>query len=188
LKYLADTNILCQQDIDPKIRNWVMQHFLSISVSSVTIAEIAQGLQAMPQGKKRRELAPPDGIFCVREQLFVRTDLLATDLGDRMSNVVVLTMSEFGRTIHENGNSGTDHGHATAMFLLGGPVNGGKVLGKWPGLAPEQRYEGRDVAVTTDFRDLFSEVLARHLRAAELDAVFPGHTTDPTKFLGAIKT
>ena len=112
----------------------------------------------------------------------------ATDLGDRMSNVVVLTMSEFGRTIHENGNSGTDHGHATAMFLLGGPVNGGRVLGQWPGLAPEQRYEGRDLAVTTDFRDLFAEVLARHLRAAELDSVFPGYPADPARYVGAIRT
>ena len=111
----------------------------------------------------------------------------ATDLGDRMRDVVVLTMSEFGRTIHENGNSGTDHGHATAMLLLGGPVNGGRVLGTWPGLAPEQRYQGRDVAVTTDFRDLFAEVLARHL-GGDLASVFPGHTIDPAKYIGAIRT
>lgn len=73
------------------------------------------------------------------------------DLGERMRNVVVLTISEFGRTIAENGNGGTDHGHATAMLALGGLVNGGKVLGTWPGL------EGRDVPVTTDFRDVFGE-------------------------------
>jgi uncharacterized protein (DUF1501 family) len=112
----------------------------------------------------------------------------ATDLGDRMSNVVVLTMSEFGRTIHENGNSGTDHGHATAMFLLGGPVNGGKILGKWPGLAPEQRYEGRDVAVTTDFRDLFAEVVGKHLGSTDFASVFPGYVVDPRRFVGAIRT
>ena len=111
----------------------------------------------------------------------------ATDLGDKMRDVVVLTMSEFGRTIHENGNSGTDHGHATAMFLLGGSVNGGRVLGRWPGLAPEQRYEGRDVAVTTDFRDLFAEVLARHLGAGELGSVFPGYAVDAGRFVGAIR-
>ena len=111
----------------------------------------------------------------------------ATDLGDRMRDVLVLTMSEFGRTIRENGNSGTDHGHATAMFLLGGSVNGGRVLGKWPGLAPDQRYEGRDVAVTTDFRDLFAEVLARHLGAGDVGSVFPGYSVDPTKFVGAIR-
>src|SRR5947199_1461510 len=104
------------------------------------------------------------------------------DLGDRMSNIVVLTMSEFGRTIRENGNSGTDHGHATAMLALGGPVNGGKVLGRWPGLEPANRFEGRDVAVTTDFRDLFGEILARHLGAGDLTAIFPGYTPDPARF------
>jgi uncharacterized protein (DUF1501 family) len=108
------------------------------------------------------------------------------DLGERMRSVVVLTMSEFGRTIGENGNSGTDHGHATAMLALGGPVNGGRVLGRWPGLAPESRFEGRDVAVTTDFRDLFGEILARHLGASDLGSVFPGYAPDPTRFVGAI--
>jgi len=109
------------------------------------------------------------------------------DMGERMHNVVVLTMSEFGRTIRENGNSGTDHGHATAMLALGGPVNGGRVLGKWPGLRIEQRFEGRDVAVTTDFRDLFGEILARHLGSTDLAMVFPGYTPSPTRFLGAIR-
>ena len=108
------------------------------------------------------------------------------DLGERMHDIVVLTMSEFGRTVRENGNSGTDHGHATAMLVLGGPVNGGKVLGKWPGLDPAQRFEGRDVAVTTDFRDLFAEILARHLGATDLSAVFPGFVADPERFPGAI--
>src|SRR5467141_576786 len=109
------------------------------------------------------------------------------DLGERMRDVVVLTMSEFGRTVRENGNSGTDHGHATAMLVLGGPVNGGRVLGRWPGLSLEQRFEGRDVAVTTDFRDLFGEILARHLGATDLGTVFPGYTPSPDRFLGAIR-
>lgn len=112
----------------------------------------------------------------------------ATDLGDGMRDVVVLTMSEFGRTIRENGNSGTDHGHATAMLLLGGQVNGGKMLGRWPGLDPAARFEGRDVAVTTDFRDLFGEVAARHLGGADLATVFPGYAVDPARFPGAIRT
>src|SRR5436309_3238892 len=111
----------------------------------------------------------------------------AQDLGERMRDVVVLTMSEFGRTVQENGNSGTDHGHATAMLVLGGPVNGGRVLGRWPGLDPANRFEGRDVAVTTDFRDLFAEVLARHLGATDLSTIFPGFTPDPTRFPGAIR-
>ena len=110
----------------------------------------------------------------------------AQDLGPELDNVVVLTMSEFGRTVRENGNSGTDHGHATAMLVIGGPVNGGRVLGKWPGLDPADRFEGRDVAVTTDFRDLFAEILARHLGAHDLADVFPGFTPDPARFPGAI--
>lgn len=97
-----------------------------------------------------------------------------TDLGPRMKDVVLLTMSEFGRTVRENGTSGTDHGHGTAMMVLGGGVRGGRVLGRWPGLAPEQRFEGRDLAVTTDFRALFAEVLQGHLGAAALEPVFPG--------------
>jgi len=96
-------------------------------------------------------------------------------------------MSEFGRTVRENGNSGTDHGHATAMLVLGGPVNGGKMLGKWPGLDPANRFEGRDVAVTTDFRDLFAEILARHLGATDLATIFPGFSPDPARFPGAIR-
>ena len=108
------------------------------------------------------------------------------DLGERMHDVVVLTMSEFGRTVRENGTSGTDHGHATAMLVLGGPVNGGRVLGEWPGLEPAQRVEGRDVAVTTDFRDLFAELLARHLGTRDLSAIFPGFAADPARFPGAI--
>jgi len=99
----------------------------------------------------------------------------ATDLGERMADVVVLTMSEFGRTVAENGNSGTDHGHGTAMMVLGGGTRGGKVYGTWPTLDPAARYDGRDLAVTTDFRDLFGEVIRGHLGPADLSAVFPGH-------------
>ena len=98
----------------------------------------------------------------------------AQDLGDRMSDVVVLTMSEFGRTVAENGSRGTDHGHATAMLVLGGRVRGGNVYGRWPGLAPEQRFEGRDLAITTDFRALFAEVAGRHLGIAQPASLFPG--------------
>lgn len=110
----------------------------------------------------------------------------ATDLGERMADVVVLTMSEFGRTIRENGNAGTDHGRATAMMVLGGGVRGGQVHGRWPGLDPEQREDGRDLAVTTDFRDLFGEILVRHLGAADLAAVFPGHDTSTARFPGVM--
>ena len=100
----------------------------------------------------------------------------AQDLGGKMADVVVLTMSEFGRTVAENGNRGTDHGHATAMLVLGGGVRGGRVYGRWPGLAGHQLFEGRDLAVTTDFRTLFAEVATRHL-GAPAAPLFPGFTT-----------
>ncbi|HEY6181305.1 MAG TPA: DUF1501 domain-containing protein, partial [Terriglobales bacterium] len=86
-----------------------------------------------------------------------------TDLGDLAEDTVVVTMSEFGRTARENGNRGTDHGHANVMFVMGGPVKGGKVYGRWPGLDPSQLYEGRDLAVTTDFRRVLSEGVYNHL-------------------------
>ena len=101
---------------------------------------------------------------------------LVRDLGDRMADVVVLTMSEFGRAVAENGNRGTDHGHGNAMMVIGGPVRGGKVYGRWPGLAPEQRYEGRDLSVTTDFRTVFAEVVRGHLGLTDIKHVFPGFT------------
>jgi uncharacterized protein (DUF1501 family) len=110
----------------------------------------------------------------------------AQDLGERMSDVVVLTMSEFGRTVAENGSVGTDHGHGTAMFVMGGGVRGGRVAGRWPGLDPATRFEGRDLPVTTDFRDLFGEILARHCRATDLSAVFPGYQIRSDRFPGVI--
>lgn len=105
------------------------------------------------------------------------------DMGDRMQDVVVVTMSEFGRTARENGNRGTDHGHANCMFVMGGPVKGGKVYGKWPGLENEQLYEGRDLALTTDFRDVLGELVARHMGNPSLQGVFPGYSPN---FLGLV--
>jgi len=110
------------------------------------------------------------------------------DLGDRMEDVVVVTMSEFGRTAKENGNRGTDHGHANAMFVMGGPVKGGKVYGKWPGLAPEQLYEQRDLALTTDFRDVLSEAVYRHLGNRSIKPVFPNYEAQEQKFRNLLKT
>ena len=113
-------------------------------------------------------------------QLAVRLDdfargiaALVRDLGDRMQDVVILTMSEFGRAVAENGNRGTDHGHGNAMMVIGGSVRGGRVYGRWPGLAREQRYEGRDLAVTTDFRAVFDEVVRGHLGLTDTRTVFP---------------
>jgi uncharacterized protein (DUF1501 family) len=111
---------------------------------------------------------------------------LVQDLSTRMADVTILTMSEFGRTARQNGNAGTDHGHATAMFVIGGDVKGKKVYGKWPGLEPEQLNEGRDLALTTDFRSVFSEVAFKHLGAAKMDAVFPGFDGNQSKWLGIL--
>ncbi len=112
---------------------------------------------------------------------------LTRDLGDRMGETVIMTMSEFGRAAAQNGNGGTDHGHGNAMMLIGGPVKGGHVYGNWPGLRPEQRYESRDLAVTTDFRNVFAEVVTAHLGAApaSLPRILPGFT--PGKPLGVIR-
>jgi len=109
------------------------------------------------------------------------------DMGDRMEDVVVVTMSEFGRTAKENGNRGTDHGHANAMFVMGGPVRGGKVYGKWPGLGPGQLNEDRDLALTTDFRDVLGEAVYAHLGNRSIKSVFPNYDGSPAKFRGFLK-
>ncbi len=107
-----------------------------------------------------------------------------TDLGGLAENTVIVTMSEFGRTARENGNRGTDHGHANVMFVLGGPVKGGRVYGRWPGLQPEHLYEGRDLAITTDFRQVLSEAVYSHLGCRNLQSVFPVFDKgDPRYFL-----
>ena len=108
------------------------------------------------------------------------------DMGDAMENVTLVTMSEFGRTARENGTGGTDHGHANAMFVLGGRVRGGKVYGRWPGIENEQLNQGRDLALTTDFRQVLGEVIAASLAAENLDRVFPGIRLDRRDFLNLI--
>ncbi len=108
------------------------------------------------------------------------------DLGDRMNDVVVMTMTEFGRTVRENGNRGTDHGHGGVSFVLGGPVKGGRVLGRFPKLSEENLFEGRDLPVTTDFRDLTAEILVRHMGLPDLKTVFPGHEVKPSAFPGVL--
>ncbi|HEX2524659.1 MAG TPA: DUF1501 domain-containing protein, partial [Terriglobia bacterium] len=125
----------------------------------------------------------------VQGQLAVRLNDLAQglsafyeDLQNRMDDIVVLTMSEFGRTARENGNRGTDHGHATSLFVLGGPVRGGRIYGQWPGLQPDQLFEGRDLALTTDFRNVFGEVILKHLGNPNLNTVFPNFGMKPDQF------
>jgi uncharacterized protein (DUF1501 family) len=96
------------------------------------------------------------------------------DLGALAEDTVVVTMSEFGRTARENGSRGTDHGHANVMFVMGGAVRGGKIYGRWPGLADQQLYEQRDLALTTDFRQVIAEAVTRQLGNPKLELVFPG--------------
>jgi uncharacterized protein (DUF1501 family) len=110
------------------------------------------------------------------------------DLGDRMENIVFVSMSEFGRTARENGNRGTDHGHANCMFVMGGGVRGGEVYGKWPGLNDHQLNDGRDLALTTDFRSVLGEILTKHSGVADLKPVFPGFENNPRKFPGLVRS
>jgi uncharacterized protein (DUF1501 family) len=110
------------------------------------------------------------------------------DMGDRMGEVVVVTMSEFGRTAKENGNRGTDHGHANCMFVMGGDVKGGRVYGKWPGLENHQLNEGRDLMLTTDFRTVVGEILTKHNGVKQLNAVFPGFDNNPAKYLALMRS
>jgi uncharacterized protein (DUF1501 family) len=119
------------------------------------------------------------------EQLGNSLAALRRDLGRRMGDVVVVTLSEFGRTIAQNGTRGTDHGHGTALLLFGGKVKGGRVFGTWPGLEPDRRFEGRDLAVTTDFRDVLAEVLVRHAGLKDVGSAFPGYAP-PSAFLGLL--
>jgi uncharacterized protein (DUF1501 family) len=94
----------------------------------------------------------------------------------------IVVMSEFGRTVKENGNGGTDHGHGNVMWLLGGGLRGGKVYGNWRGLAPSELYQGRDLAVTTDFRDVLGTVLTQNLgvSTSNLQRIFPNHQYSPS--------
>ena len=110
------------------------------------------------------------------------------DMGDRMGDVVFVSMSEFGRTARENGNRGTDHGHANCMFVMGGGVKGGRVYSRWPGMSEGELYQGRDLAVTTDYRSVLGEIMTKHLGNRNLKAVFPGFANDPKQFLGLVKT
>jgi uncharacterized protein (DUF1501 family) len=109
-----------------------------------------------------------------------------TDMGPQAKEIVVVTMSEFGRTARENGTRGTDHGHANVMLVMGGPVKGGKVYGRWPGLAPEQLNEGRDLSVTTDFRQVLAEAAYKQIGARDVNLVFPEAGIGPQRFLNLL--
>ncbi len=117
------------------------------------------------------------GLLAARLDDFARgIGALVADLGERMRDTVILTMSEFGRALAENGSRGTDHGHGNAMLVIGAGVNGGRVYGKWPGLERDRLFEGRDLQVTTDFRDVFAEVVTTHLGIGDASGIFPGYS------------
>src|SRR5688500_1528999 len=148
----------------------------------VAFADVGGWDTHVNQGGATGQLALRLGDFARGVAAFV------TDLGDRMDDVLVLTMSEFGRMARENGSRGTDHGHAGAMFAIGGPVHGGRVHGRWPGLAREQLHDARDLALTTDFRAVFGEAVTRHLGAAEPERIFPGFTGTRRDWLGILRS
>jgi uncharacterized protein (DUF1501 family) len=141
----------------------------------VAFTEIGGWDTHVNQGSSRGQLAN------LLQQFSSGIAALYQDLGQRMDDVVVLTMSEFGRTVRENGNRGTDHGHANAMLVLGNSVRGGKVYGRWPGLKSDQLHEGRDLALTTDFRDVFGELASRHLGNTNTHAIFPNYSLSHQK-------
>jgi uncharacterized protein (DUF1501 family) len=142
----------------------------------VAFTEIGGWDTHVNQGNSRGQLAN------LLQQFSSGIAALYQDLGQRMDDVVVLTMSEFGRTVRENGNRGTDHGHANAMFVMGNGVRGGKVYGGWPGLKSDQLHEGRDLALTTDFRDVFGEIATRHLGHSHAQSIFPGYSLNQSQF------
>lgn len=146
----------------------------------IAFADIGGWDTHVNQGGATGQLANRLGDFGTSIAAFV------ADLGDQMEDVLVLTMSEFGRTARQNGNGGTDHGHAGSMFAIGGGVRGHQVHGRWPGLAPEQLNEGRDLALTTDFRAVFGEVAEKHLGAVRTDRLFPGYAGGSREWIGVL--
>lgn len=106
---------------------------------------------------------------------------LHADMVDDLGDMTVVVMSEFGRRVPENASLGTDHGHGSALLLLGGGLRGGQVHGRWPGLQPEQLFGPGDLAVTTDYRDVLGEICLRRLNNPALDEIFPGYEVRPTE-------
>ena len=144
----------------------------------VAFAELGGWDTHANQGNSKGQLAIRLGIFAQAMAA------LHQDLGDRMADVVVVTMSEFGRAVHQNGNRGTDHGHGTCFFTMGGSIKGGKVYGDWPTLAPDKLFQERDLAITTDFREVFGEICARHFGVpmTAMPQLFPEYAVDAQRF------
>ena len=129
----------------------------------------------MELGKWDTHVNQPNPFKANLSDLAAGLDALATGLGPIYNRTAIVVMSEFGRTVRQNGNGGTDHGHGNVMWLMGGAIRGGRMYGQWPGLAPEQLHENRDLAVTTDFRDVLGSLLVQHfgLNDEAIAQVFP---------------
>lgn len=128
-------------------------------------------------------------ITALGQELSAALAAFYTDLGAWGDTTLTLAMTEFGRRPSQNGGGGSDHGHGGVMFAVGGGIDGGRVILKddvWPGLAPANLYNGEDLQVTTDFRDVFAEALNRHLLAnlGAMAPVFPNFTLDAGRFPG----
>jgi uncharacterized protein (DUF1501 family) len=145
-------------------------------IARLILADVGLRLGVTETGGFDTHLAQGAGTGQLATRLQELADALAafaTDLGPKLADVVVTTVTEFGRTARANGTRGTDHGTASALFVLGGGVKGGRVVSDWPGLAQDKLFEQRDLAVTTDVRSVLTECLA----AADVPpAVFPDFT------------
>lgn len=139
--------------------------------SSIKVAFVALGGwdTHINQGSVAGQL--PNRLKALGETLATFAQALGPTYGDS----AILVMSEFGRTVHENGNTGTDHGHGNVMWVMGGKIHGGQVYGQWPGLSGNELYEGRDLAITTDFREVIAAILESQfeLSSTQLDKVLP---------------
>lgn len=155
-------------------------------IASILQADIGLEAACVDVGGWDHHTAEGGNVGTLANMLKNVSDSLAAftkDLGDRLDRTLVMVMTEFGRTCRENGNTGTDHGHGGVMFLLGGKVKGGKVHGTWNGLEDKALYEARDLAVTTDFRDIFADVLRSHMNWEPSKTFFPDYKPGTVKGL-----
>ncbi|MGV3722923.1 MAG: DUF1501 domain-containing protein [Actinomycetota bacterium] len=145
-------------------------------VAQLIKAEVGLEIAEVDLGGWDAHVAQPTLMTGLMKELGQGVHALWSDLGERMNRVTVVAMSEFGRRVNENSGLGTDHGRATAMFLAGAGIRGGKVYGRWPGLKKEQLDRDGNLRVTTDYRDIMGEVLERRLRNPHLAQVFPKYS------------
>ena len=156
-------------------------------VAALIRADVGVRAVAISMGGWDHHEREPENMARVLPELAGALAAFDQDLGAAQGRTLLVTMTEFGRTVEENGSAGTDHGHGSLAFVLGGGIHGGRVLlkdGQWPGLAPAQRFESRDLQVTTDFRDLWAEILDRHMGLPEVAPVFPRHAVSPSNYPG----